>query len=90
MESEHFKRTFQWIFQQDSWNIESVDSFFHESNFARKPWTVYLFRFKIIKYIVFNNGVRSVVLEIWSNLDDETELGNRAFKEFEETLERLS
>ena len=34
--------------------------------------------------------MRSVVLEIWSNLDDETELGNRAFEEFEETVERSS
>ena len=63
---------------------------FYESHFARKPCTVYLFRFAITICIVFNNGVKSVVLEIWSNLDDETELGNRAFKEFEETVERLS
>ena len=40
--------------------------------------------------IVFNDGDRSVVLESWSILDDEIELGNRAFKEFGETVERLS
>ena len=55
---------FNGIFQQNFSNIESVDSFFHESNFARKPCTVYLFRFKITVCIVFKNGVRSVVLEI--------------------------
>ena len=78
------------IFQQEFSKIETVDSFSHESNFARKPCAVYIFRFKITVCIVFNNGVRSVVLEVSSNLDDETELGNRAFKEFEETVERSS
>ena len=81
---------FNEIFQQDFSNIESVDSVSHESNFAWKPCTVYLFRFKITICIVFNDGMRSVVLGICSNLDDETELGNRAFKECEETVERSS
>ena len=81
---------FNGIFHQDFSNIQSVDSFFHESNFARKPCTVYFFRFKITICKVFNNGMRSMVLEDRSNLDDETEWGNRAFKEFEETVERSS
>ena len=64
MESGHFERTFQWNFSARFLKYRKHGFGFHESNFARKPCTVYLFRFKITVCIVFNNGMRSMVLEI--------------------------
>ena len=90
MESGHSERTFQWNFSARFFKYRKRGFSFHENNFARKPCTVYLFRFRITICIILNNGKRSVVLKFSSNLDDETELGNRAFKEFEETKERSS
>ena len=64
MESGHFERTFQWKFSASFLKYRKRGFGFHESNFAMKPCSVYLFRFKITICIVFNNGMRSVVLEV--------------------------